>query len=242
MLLLDLDLDFFMDEVAYLTTVEGERLPEDQYQPWPASEVRRFLEEQCQLSRTARVRGRIVERHDEAFYVIRELVATRELVAPFDLCHVDAHADLGLGDSNWRYIAGAYLERSLEGRRDPPRDRINETNYLLYVLGCRWLSSLTYVPHTSEAAPQDLPPWWLDFNNEGVALQRYSVDTLQAWVGEQPEPLGLEPRIPFAVVAAGGFRLDRPPDMVVCSRSPEYTPPAADRLVPVVMDYLRAGV
>jgi hypothetical protein len=55
-----------------------------------------------------RIPGRFVVHHDEAFDFWRELVAKHH--TQIDLVHIDAHADLGLGDdSSWVHIVSELL-------------------------------------------------------------------------------------------------------------------------------------
>jgi arginase family enzyme len=95
---LDIDLDAFLNSVAYYRNDEG-RLDAEAYQPWAEARLRDFLERQCGLSTVNPIPGWFVEEHDGAFDVMRALVGhgNRSL----EVVHVDAHADLGLGDPSW---------------------------------------------------------------------------------------------------------------------------------------------
>ena len=50
MKVLDLDLDFFLNGVAYFKDDDGKRLDSKFYKPWSQSQVRSFLEQKCGLS------------------------------------------------------------------------------------------------------------------------------------------------------------------------------------------------
>ena len=93
--ILDLDLDFFQHNVEYLKNLDGERLDSAHYPPWQHDEAVSFLERQCGLSRDDPLPGASVEHHGEVFFVWRELIASGVLSTPFEIVHVDAHADLG---------------------------------------------------------------------------------------------------------------------------------------------------
>ncbi len=87
--ILDLDLDFFLDEIAYHRSDRGKRLPSWGYRPWKKSKVRSFLEQQCLLSTANPAKGRVVTHHDEMFWLWRELVQAGQIEVPFVVVHVD---------------------------------------------------------------------------------------------------------------------------------------------------------
>jgi len=87
---LDLDLDFFLNGVAYFKDDDGKRLDSKFYKPWTQSQVRSFLEQKCGLSVTAPVKGRIVEHHDDAFDFWQYLT-NRHFVLP---CHSNSKSVL----------------------------------------------------------------------------------------------------------------------------------------------------
>jgi hypothetical protein len=141
---LNLDLDAFLDRVE--TWKSGDqRLDPKYYKPWTEAEVRAFLENQCHLSTSHRIPGRFVE-HD-AFYYWRELAAKHR--TQIDLVHVDAHADLGLGDASWVHVVSELLSLPVDQRSDPPRGSgfLNLGSYIASALAARWIASKTYVHH-----------------------------------------------------------------------------------------------
>jgi hypothetical protein len=94
--ILDLDLDFFLHAATDgLGRNPATRLPDAEFPVWDQAAVRAFLEQRCGLNRTRRARGRGFEHHDEAFFCWRDRIDSGEVSAPFDLVHVDTHADLG---------------------------------------------------------------------------------------------------------------------------------------------------
>jgi hypothetical protein len=106
MRVLDLELDLFLDDVAYHrpSSRECERLPDGEYTPWAAAAVRTVLEDHYGLDRARPIPGRLVTHHFEAFLFWQELVRCGALDIPFDVVHVDAHADLGSGDAGYVYL------------------------------------------------------------------------------------------------------------------------------------------
>ncbi|MCH5350042.1 MAG: UPF0489 family protein [Oscillospiraceae bacterium] len=124
MRVLDLDMDYFMKSVA--TSVDEstpERLSEEDYGDcvWTEQEVRSFLEDNLGLSKEKKVRGRVVAGHNESLFFWKELIEKSELMTPFEVIHVDSHADLGFGDSSWTHILDYLLWYPVEERSQHPR-------------------------------------------------------------------------------------------------------------------------
>jgi hypothetical protein len=76
-----------------------------------------FLRQQCGL--TDRLPGFVVEHHGELFARWRDAIEAEILRAPFHVTHVDAHADLGLGDTGFIHLMSEMLFREPQERRDP---------------------------------------------------------------------------------------------------------------------------
>lgn len=243
MRVLDIDLDFFLDDVPYFPS--GERLGDD-YVPWSEADVRRFLERQCGLSRERRVPGRYVSRHHEAFYFWRELVEGGRLSVPFDVVHVDSHADLGLGDAGYVYLMTELLHRPVGERaeRAAASGKMCEGNYLAFAAACRWLRQVDYVAHPK--ARDDL--MWLhfrDFDPGSGVLQLKPCTSreldvyLHSGQEQRPKYPAIEPEIPFPREAGDAFSTNEPFDYAVLCHSPRYTPASSDELVPVIMEYIQ---
>jgi hypothetical protein len=153
-LLLDIDLDAFLDNVAHW--VRGiRRLNSRHYKPWAQDRLREFLENRCHLSRSNRVTGNFAVHHTEAFdYLMRIAEDADALVA---VAHIDGHADLGMGGSSWVYLTRDILARPPEGRTNPRRGpkSVNAGSYLAFALATRRIASLTYVHPAGGGA--DLP-------------------------------------------------------------------------------------
>ena len=244
---LDIDLDFFINDIANFRSDYGERLDDDEYFPWEEEKVRRFLEEQCGLTKENRIKGRIFEHHHEAFYYWRELIEENLLEVPFDVIHIDAHADLGLGDASWAYIMQNLLHRQLEDRTYPERFRYKSkyhkfsyANYLAFAIGCRWIRTLTFVIHPNWE--NDLPYLlFKDFSEDSGAIQLRKYDKkLNIGVDsvKKTEPLDFEPEVPFNIVRWDEFKNVSKIDFMCLSRSSGFTPKAADNLIHIIGEYI----
>jgi hypothetical protein len=79
------------------------RAPDPTEHPvWLTDEALAFLTERSGLRRA--LPGFVTENHGELFPRWRSAIAEQLLVPPFHVTHVDAHADLGLGDAGYRYL------------------------------------------------------------------------------------------------------------------------------------------
>lgn len=245
MRVLDIDLDFFVSKIAYFRA-DVERLDSQDYRMQSIRTVRKFLEDRCLLNRATPVPGRIVEHHDEAFYFWRELINSGDLTAPFSVTHVDAHADLGLGDRGYVYLMGELLHLPVERRVDPIRssDGMGPGNYLAFAVACRWIKEINFVPHPKSR--QDLMPYHFlgyDTSSGVIELKSCNPDAFKKiWFEATDEGLGViarEPHVRFVRTEKAKFRAVQPFDKVVVSRSPGFTPAEADGILGEIRRYVR---
>jgi hypothetical protein len=242
--ILDLDLDFFLDEIAHSRPDKEKRLPASWgYKRWKKAEVRSFLEQQCLLSTANPIKGRVVTHHDEVFWLWRELIKARSMRVPFSLVHVDAHADLGMGDAAYVYVMTELLHLSLEDRKSPNNDQVLPGNFLLFAVACRWVSQITFVLH---------PKWHMDLPS--LHFQNFTTKSecleLKKCTGEEFRKhilrdcwddlpvLGSEPKVPFQTIPSSEYQAKEPFSFVFLSHSPNYTPKSADGLISVVKEYI----
>jgi hypothetical protein len=243
MRILDVDLDFFLDNIATDRSSGGERLSESDYHPWNKRAVRKFLQHQCGLTRRHRIPGKYAIHHDEAFYWWRDLIRSGQLATPFEIVHVDAHADLGsdmLGSSS-AYIGYYLLHRPVEERENPEKyDRkMNAGNYLLVTIACRWVSKLTYVRHPKNSL-EDCEDWL--FSDHGDKSWTISLPKCKKpefpLPGLRPKVLERDPEIEFVPVPSSDFQDSGQFDYMLLCHSPGFTPASSDRLIPVIQDYM----
>lgn len=247
-IVLDLDMDLFLPEISRRY---NDRKNHDHLAPWDEKGIRNFLEMRCGLSVSQPLPGRIMESHDDVFRFWRELIEQGTLLQPFAVVHADAHADLGIGDASWTYIAGELLHEPPENRAYPKENSpgLAEGNYLVFAIACRWISRLTYVYHHKNRAQagtvglRDIPEWAMKDRNllSGVIqlkklrpedIRRSAIDRSSC------EVLALEPQVPLQTVMWREYEARQPFDLLCVARSPHYTPAALDALVPVVEQYI----
>ncbi|MBK5219775.1 MAG: UPF0489 family protein [Thermoleophilia bacterium] len=236
MRILDIDLDFFVEGVAHWRTSDSGRLDGEEYSPWLAADALSFLEQRCLLN--GPLPGLALEHHRELFFRWRDGVEREALATPFHVTHVDAHADLGLGEISYQYLMTSLLFEAPEDRVRPKEGQagLDDGSFLAFSIACRWISDLVYV--FNEGGGQDV----FGFFREGfdptanfiqlAAMTRAEMEMVAGLRGRPREtrPQRLEPRVPFAEVPWRDFQADAPFDLIFLTRSPAFTPPQSDVL------------
>lgn len=231
MRVLDLDMDFFLSGPCPLAAY-GERPDETSAEAYSDEEVRRFLEEQCGLSKAHPVPGAIFETHDEALDFWHARLQDGSLKAPFEVVHVDTHSDLAFGPPGTGYVMNVVLSRREMQRTtiDAYREitELDEANYLLFALAFRWISRLAYVRNPKSY--QDIPKHLLDADGN-IHLRSYVSALMEGLNGQ-------EPVIPFDVY--DDYRMFRQTgyDFVTMAQSPRYAPKSSDRIMDIVREYI----
>jgi len=174
--------------------------------------------------------------HGELFPRWREAIEAGQLKVPFHVTHVDAHADLGLGDSGYIYLMTSLLFEEPENRRHPKTGEgaLGDGNYLAFVIACRWLAGLVYVFNDGGGGGV-LPYLMQGFDPQAGNIQLAAVRSRQELSANLMTPANmtlehLEPAVPFAATGWRDFRADHPFDFVCLARSPAFTPPEADAI------------
>jgi hypothetical protein len=228
---LNLDLDFFLNSNAYYTESGSGRLGSE-FKPWSVSKVRRFLEERCRLSLDAPIPGRTLESHDEVIEFWRLLIHSGNLKAPFEVTHIDAHPDLSVR-------GGLYLKSGLlhiDSECLPPilkEEYFHAGNYLTYAIACGWIVSLVWVPLRKTL--KDLPKGYGDARYGLTQLKERKGGGVPA--GDPPGP-AWKTGVPYKILSWYGFRTGKTFDYMALSRSPNFTPPESDTLIPVIERYM----
>ena len=263
--ILDLDLDFFGFPALHHQEYEQSRPAESEFKHLADEiEVRRFLEQNCHLSKSKRILGRQLVEHVEAFLTWKEWIHQGKLMTPFAVVHVDAHSDLGAGIGlTCHYIETELLAFSPQKRSSPrfdANDGITSANYLAAVIANRWISRLTYVypvdplPETSENTelirmrrlltqfnedpepdlPRDLPPWC--FQGDDRTHIQLAHRRAKDFLKPECPPVHLEPPVPFECRKSTEFEFSGFTHMVL-AQSPKYIPESSDPLMSVIREY-----
>lgn len=263
MKVLDLDMDYFMTEIANTPFSFTERLDEECYgnSVWPADKVRQFLEKNLGLSKDRKIPGRVVCGHNESLFFWEELIESGRLSDPFDVVHVDSHADLGLGSASADFLQSMFLSLPIATRRRVRdyefNDRIEEINigdYLLWAIAYRMISSITYCANPNGAKNDYLWDTLKDFQEEFIwdkpvrnyiqlkfnkemempdygASKVYKQKYLAGAIKDPEVELLIIPTIED-VKFCGDF------DYAVLAQSPNYTPASADYIIDIFREYI----
>lgn len=229
---LDLDLDFFLNDVTYYSGCDGIR-PGSEHRTWSAYRVRRFLEGRCGLSHDAPVPGRTVESHDKVLDFWCTLIEAGGLRVPFDVIHVDAHPDLWAG-GGLHLTAGLLHYDSARRLEDTGKKHVHAGNYLTFAIVRGWVASLVWV-HLGEQ-PNDQPKLEHDRSSGSVPLRKRGGG--DAPILNLPATVDGRSGVYFDVLPWQKFRTKEAFDYIALSRSPNFTPRESDELVPVVEGYM----
>lgn len=225
---LDIDLDFFVHGAASFREPEAGRLDATDYPPWTSGDATAFLRERCLLDRP--VPGFAVERHGEVLRRWSALIDAGFLRAPFHVTHVDAHADLSMGEIGYKYLLTELVHMPVDERPEAALQQTGDGDYLAFAIGCRWVHDLVYV--YNEGGGSDVHPYlWEDFDRFGgsvrlAALTRSDIGTLLN--GSRPAVSYREPAVPIAATRWESFEAAEAFDLVSLARSPAFTPEEAD--------------
>ena len=253
MRILDIDLDFFLNDKAYSRVTSTERLDPIAFTPWPNSEVKNFLEKHCGLSKQDKKTGKLFTHHIEVFDFLDILQKRNGFNLKFSIDHVDAHADLGWGDASFQYISSEILFKSID-QRSPIAERngwsgLSSGNFLAFLVALRWVENLNYI--NEETRAKDIPPFLLEdfeLTSGFIQLKKYTPDQMYQIIhlgsGSMIEkarripPIELEPRVPFSFIDNGSFYNSNEYDYVFLTKSPGFTPLSSDALIPLILDYV----
>lgn len=242
MRILDLDLDYFVSPITRWSSDSEQRKP-DGCTWWSVNKMRAFLEDNCGLSTYAKTPGLIVCEHKEVLTSWKNMVEENILVPPFEVCHVDAHDDLGF--DTWdlggievcnELISLPVCRRSCHGAR-----HLTSGNYLLYALAYRWISSLILIRHPDEE--EEECPNVIQHSDGAIRLvpvqSDYSLDPINVEYRHVELIVPYEPIVPL-IDTKDTKLIPQPFDYVFLSLSPGFAPLESRVLVyEGLMPYLR---
>ena len=245
MRVLDLDMDAFLLKVRHFVE-PGVRPSRGEAPPWPANEVIEFLETKCGLSSDEPIEGVLVDEHDEVLDVWLSEIGMGRLVAPLEVVHVDAHADMGLGSAGWRYLLTELLHQPVEQRplhiRPESRTGVAPGNYLAYAIACRLISTLDYA-YPPAGGDDELDYFFRRHSRSSgyIELPCYPVGTPEAVVASPlRRPKTVEPAVQYRSTPMRDYVSRVPFDRVYVSRSPDYVSVEAENLISdVLIEYVQ---
>ena len=200
----------------------------------PESEIIYALDQRLALSATSPTPGTLTDLHKSVYYQWRDLISTGELKPPFEVIHVDGHADLGMGDSSFIYLQEEWIYEAdkMKAPKEGGWSGLGCGNFLAFAIVNGWVSSLTYVCH--EEAPDDVNRMFFkDWNKESGFIQTKRVqkgDFEKASYSLSEDSIRYEPdlTIPFRRLPLGEYMAETAFDFAFVVRSPSYTPVELD--------------
>lgn len=258
-------MDYFLKEICTFTSApDGERLSEEHYgkSVWAKDDVQNFLENNLGLSKKKRIRGRIVSGHNEALFFWKELIEKGDLQPPFEVVHIDSHADLGLGYSSWTYILKSLIQYPISERvqhnkyesYNGKEEREDIGDYLLFAIAYRWISKLTYCANPVGTKNDYLWNTLKDFH-ENMVWNRPVENIIQLVYNPQMgypdihatekerrrylDTAQKEPEVPMLIIPSiEDVKYNGDFDFAVMAQSPNYTPASADFILGIFREYI----
>ncbi|MDR2559131.1 MAG: UPF0489 family protein [Oscillospiraceae bacterium] len=254
MRVLDIDMDYFVREMATFIPADCKERLSDDYNVWEKGDVINFIEQKLGLSKNKKTRGRIITNHHEALFFWREKIKTNELSTPFEVLHIDSHADLGLGCSSWIFIFEKLLGIKVEERQNiESYPEIFEEfkqpqigDYLLFALAFRWISKLTYICNPNEPGNDYICYILKDCIEPNNKIQlpfndKYPASDLNDSYKRKNylKTAQLEPEVDFEIIRKiENVNYDGNFDFLTFCVSPNYTPKSADFIINIIKEYI----
>ncbi len=241
-----MDLDFFQTGIVHWPQGDG-RPDVSDYPPWSHEQVEEFLESSCGLDQHRPLPGGLVDTHDTVFHCWNRQIDAGTLSAPFDVVHIDAHADLSMGSAGWSHVCFDLLHKPPLHRASAAGELVCEADFLLFAIACRWVRRVTYVYHPAARLQDDLPTDLIGVLFKGcdrtsgvIELPCFNAeDRCRGVTDGRIPPIRREPPVLFSAVPHDSFAAKGDFDFAYLSMSPRYTAPAADDLLDVFRRYIR---
>jgi hypothetical protein len=243
MKILDLDLDCFIEGIVHYSSDEGDRPDNKEYPCWHEEDFRDFLENQCGLKKNRRIQGTTVTRHVETFQLWRKMIESGELRIPFEVIHVDAHSDMGIGEKSVYYMLHELLLKPCHHRMETGEyiKYLSSGNYLAFALSFGWINKLTFVHHIDYDNNDDFVlQYFKGYNPDNGYVQMKGYDKLRSECEYYNDiaPILTDPDIPFVLCPVNEFTASDSFNFATICQSPGFTPSSADLLIDLFRDYI----
>ena len=192
---------------------------------------------------------------------MEELISKNKLTTPFDVIHVDSHADLGCGCASSDFLQDRILTLPIESRHKVRNydnngkiEGINIGDYLLWGIAYRLFSKITYCSNPNgdhndycwdTLKNYHEEPIWdkpvsnyiqLTFN-ENMELPQY--DSSESYKKRYLAGAIREPEVELRIIPTiKDVKFDGDFDFVVLAQSPNYTPASADFIIDIIKEYI----
>lgn len=252
MRILDIDLDFFLDEIAQWRKRNTQRLNKNHYTPWNSGQVECFLEKNLGLDKEHPIPGAYFIHHDEVYDWFKQKVTMEQIVPPASIVHLDAHSDMATGMNGCHiYIMETMLRKAIPARYEISDAtgwyKLNPGNFLVFMAACEWIDNLIFVKHHASEEQYNS----LYFKNHDPAtniiqLKAYKPGLVQNLAGgtnlfteiKKHHPIILGPEIPYREMKWCDYTDNAQFDYILLTQSPSFTPSTSDKLIEVIKQYM----
>lgn len=232
-------MDFFQN--IRVTHMFGRHHDFDEAETWESSEIEEFINNRLNIR--SRIPGRIITEHYDAYFFWRDLIQSGELHFPFKVDHIDAHADLGAGNSFYLQLLNEVMHSPCE-HRNLPMSKLDEGNYLLFALANQWISELKYIHHP--LCNNDIPLClYKDFIEPNDYIQLVACNNLDAndsisgFQNCTHKITNRDLEIPFQIVSHETYKNSESIDFINIARSPGYaTNNTIQKCLEIFNDYI----
>jgi hypothetical protein len=228
---LDIDVDFFVEPVVF-QPLPGTRPDPATHSVWPVDSAVAFVRERCGVA--GPLPGFVTQNHGEMFVQWERAIEDGRLEPPFHVTHVDAHADLGLGDSGYKYLLSSLMFLPVAERVEALRGgsrHLTDGNFLAFAVACQWIAGVDYVYGAGGGSDLlSLVMEGFDPRADRIRLAAVPARDLGR-VARHPAAAAAsraDPPVPIRASRWEQYTADGPFDFVCVTRSPPYTPPTAD--------------
>lgn len=255
--ILDIDLDFFVENICYGEPTDGEsRLTDPKHKPWPPERVTAFLEKNLKLNRKNKIPGAFFVHHEGVFHFLKKIILESPKGLKFRIDHIDGHADLGSGDGSFMYICSKLLRLPVEERYNPKADNywqeLCSGNFLAYALAARWVERLNHITHPGKGREAPLIHFKnFDKTTDHLQLKIFSIPQVHRMDCDftdltfeeankklvKTKPEAVEPAVPYKVIPYPEFKTELTYDYILLTQSPGFTTKKSDALIPLIREY-----
>ena len=252
MRILDIDLDFFLDEIAHFKGRNNRRLNKKNFIPWNTGQVECFLEKNLGLDKNNPISGKLFTHHDEVFYWCQDFRKS-ENYEPISIVHVDAHSDMATGvDGCFLYIMETMLRKPIKERHEIQDagewQNLSPGNYLIFMAACEWINKITFVKHhQSNETYNSLFFQNNDVSTNNIQLKSYEPNILRKLaMGTNlfdeiinHTPITLTNLVPFTEIKWCDYIETNKYDYIFLTQSPSFTPHSSDKLMDTIKMYMK---
>ncbi len=243
---LSLDVDYFVN--PKVAGPRRGRPSDDTHVVRDIEHIIDFLATKCLVGVDNPVAGRAAIDHDAAFWAIRDWIRDDRLQIPFNLVHIDAHADLGFGDAGYSEILDDVIRRPLD-QRAGNLQHLSMGNWLSYAVANRWINEVQFLREPDPGRdPELIPHYFFGSPDFSVMQMRPMIESqyMDAWDADHRRDFANlptdEPPVRWNQLGEDRFQLLAPPDFMFACLSPQFAPPNADRVFSLVRDAIREDI